>query len=215
MKSYSVYIFDLDGTITDTTQVWLDLIRETLLKFGVTAPEDKILAKYTHDWKEMIKLGLPLEKLDEFTKLNHRVANERLPKAPLHDGAYEVLSKLRKKGKRVGIFSTLDRPMFEPAMEFRNLYAVSEASIAGTDVPHRKPHPAGILKTLEDLGIPQSEFVDAVYIGDKATDIQAAQNAGIDSILYYPPLHAAIYDRGELEKLNPTYVIEDWKELTV
>ena len=120
---------------------------------------------------------------------------------------------LHSSEKNIAIFSAMKRASFEPVMQHRNLYALTHVAIAGTDVPYLKPHPAGILKALEDLKIPQEEYVHAVYVGDKDTDIQAAHNAGIDSILYYPPAHQAMYDLNELKKHKPVHIITDWKEL--
>jgi HAD superfamily hydrolase (TIGR01549 family) len=213
MKNYDTYIFDLDGTITDTTSVWLDIFRDGLQYFGITAPEARILAKHTHDWRQMLEIGLAEKDLDEFTQLAHKLAKERLPEAPLHAGAYKTLETLKQRGKNIAIFSTMDRPIFEPTMEHRQLNKIVQVAVAGTDVPNRKPHPDGILKALDDLGIAKSDYMSAVYIGDKDTDILAAQNAGIDGILYYPVSHQVIYDIEELSKHNPTAVVADWQEL--
>ena len=188
MKSYDTYIFDLDGTITNTMMVWVDIFRDGLLHFGITPPDDKTLSQYTHDWDELVKIGLSKEKLADFAAFAHIAANERLPKAPLHEGAIEMLDMLRSQGKKIGFFSTMDSVLFEPAMQYRNLYQFADVALSSTDVPYRKPHPAGILKALENLGVPEEEFANAVYIGDKDTDIQAAHNAKIASILYYPCL---------------------------
>lgn len=213
MKQYQTYIFDLDGTITDTMIVWLGIFRDSLLHFGITPPDDKTLSHHTHDWKQMLQLGLPEDKLDAFIQLAHKLANERLVKAPLHVGAYEMLEALKNHGKHVAIFSTLDRSIFEPAIKYRNLDSIADAAIAGTDVEHRKPQPDGILKALKDLGVPESGYKNAVYLGDKDTDIQAARNAGIDSVLYYPASHQIMYDLETLNEHKPTAVIHDWQEL--
>jgi HAD superfamily hydrolase (TIGR01549 family) len=213
MKDYKIYIFDLDGTITDTLSVWLDIFRDGLKTFGVTAPDDKTLSQHTHDWKQMLQLGLPEGKLDDFIALAHTLAKERLPEAPLHQGAYEALRALKARGKRIAIFSTMDRPIFEPAMEHRNLNVLAEVAVAGTDVPKRKPEPDGILKALKDLGVPKSQFSQAVYIGDKDTDIQAANNAGVDGVLYYPIAHQLTYSLEELKKHKPVHVMTDWQEI--
>ncbi len=213
MKKYDVYIFDLDGTITDTTAVWLNIYRDCLEHFGLDAPDDKTLAQHTHAWREMLKLGLPEEKLADFIKLASSLANERLPDAELHVGAYEVLETLKNKGKRVAIFSTMDRPIFEVAMAGRNLAAVVEIAIAGTDVEHRKPHPAGILKALSDLHIPEDQYPNCVYIGDKDSDIQAAHSAGVDAMLFFPAAHQLIYDREALMAHKPATIITDWQQL--
>jgi phosphoglycolate phosphatase len=213
VKDYSTYIFDLDGTITDTVSVWLDIFREGLIHFGITPPEDKVLALHTHHWNEMIKLGLPEEKVEEFGVFARNLAAIRLPDAPFHASSYEMLFSLKNRGKQVAIFSTMGRLLFDPVMQHRNLYPVIDVAVAGNDVPYSKPHPAGILKALQDLEIPKEEYSQAAYIGDKDTDLQAANNAGIDGVLFYPSSHQAMYDLEELKRYNPAHVITHWKEL--
>jgi phosphoglycolate phosphatase len=214
MKTYDTYIFDLDGTITDTLTVWLGIFRDGLIAGGVTPPDDKTLSQHTHDWKQMLELGLPADKLDDFIALAHKNAKERLPEAPLHAGAFEALQALRSHGKRIAIFSTMDRPIFEPAMQYRGLDKLAEAAVAGTDVPNRKPAPDGILEALKQLGIAEEDFGSVVYIGDKDTDIQAAHNAGVDGVLYYPAAHQLFYNLNELQAHKPEAIITDWQNLT-
>ncbi|MEK7571997.1 MAG: HAD family hydrolase [Patescibacteria group bacterium] len=213
MKSYETYIFDLDGTITDTTAVWLTIFSDALLHFGITPPANTILAKHTHDFAEMFKFGLAEKDLLAYREIAHVLANERLPQASLHVGAYDALVSLRESGKQLAIFSTMGRVSFDPVMRDRNLYPLVHVAVAGDDVPYRKPHPAGILKALKDLKIPQERYSQAVYVGDKDTDIQAAKSAGIASILYYPSSHHVMYDLEELQKHKPTHIITDWQEL--
>ena len=131
----------------------------------------------------------------------------------MHVGAQEMLDDLKNRGKRIAIFSTIDRPIFEPAIRHNSLDMIAEVCVAGTDVVHRKPHPAGILKALNDLKIPKDQYDSVVYIGDKDTDIQAAHNAGVDAILYYPAAHQLFYDLDTLKSHNPEFVITDWSEL--
>jgi beta-phosphoglucomutase-like phosphatase (HAD superfamily) len=215
MKQYDVYIFDLDGTITDTTAVWIQIFRECLEKLGVDTSviADDEIAKHTHDWKATIDLGLSPDDVPKLAEYAKELANKRLPSAEQFPRAYETLEAIRAKGKKLAIFSTMDRPIFEPAMEHNNLYDVAQATVAGTDVPNRKPAPDGILKALEDLGVSEKEYSRVMYMGDKDTDIQAAHNAGIDAILFYPPIHQEIYDKDAVLAHSPEAVIADWQEL--
>jgi len=215
MKAYDTYIFDLDGTITDTMTVWLDILRDALLHFGMIPPDDKTLAWYSHDWRQLTQIGFPEDKLDEFAKFIYGLANTRLPQAEFHTGAYKTLEKLKNQGKKIGVFSSMDREMFEPAMQQRNLYPLAQVAIAGNEPTHRKPHPAGIEKAIEILGISSAARKSVVYVGDKDTDIQTAQNAGVASILYFPVSHNYIYDLEELKKYKPTHIITRWEELLV
>jgi phosphoglycolate phosphatase-like HAD superfamily hydrolase len=41
----------------------------------------------------------------------------------------------------------------------------------------RKPHPGSLLDALRELGLKPDRSI--IYVGDQATDAQAAQNAGI------------------------------------
>ena len=45
------------------------------------------------------------------------------------------------------------------------------------DVTRHKPHPEGILKALERMGVSKEEFL---YCGDTVLDAEAAQRAGVD-----------------------------------
>ena len=213
MKRYNTYIFDLDGTLTDTLTTWLGIFRDCLEECGITAPDDVTLSKHTHDWKEMLKLGLPETKLHDFITLAHRYAKNRLPKAPLHAGALDALQALKDADRQVGIFSTMDRPIVEVAMKVHGFSNYAQAEVAGTDVPRRKPDPDGILKAMKDLGVAEEHVGTIAYIGDKSTDIQAANAAGIDGILYYPASHQLFYDEAELKAHQPKSVIINWQEL--
>jgi len=214
MQTYAIYIFDFDGTLTDTMSVWLGIFHDGLKRFGVEPPTDVTLAKHTHDWKEMLQLGLPADQLEAFIEVAHTLANERLPEAPLHTGALEMLQQLKDAGKRIGVFSTMDRAIFAPALKHQGLDRFAEVAIAGTDVANRKPAPDGIIKALTDMNIAPSDYSSAVYIGDKDTDVLAAHNAGIAGVLFYPPAHQAVYSRTEFMKAKPDAVIEDWTALT-
>ena len=44
-------------------------------------------------------------------------------------------------------------------------------------------------------------------IGDSRKDLEAAKNAEIDSLLFYPKSHSIFYDLKNLKTYNPTYII--------
>lgn len=212
MKQYTTYLFDLDGTLTNTGPTWLTIFRDGLADFDIKGLTDKQIAAHTHDWKEVVKLGVPEADLPTFIETAYARANERLPLAPLYDGVEDMLAALKKAGKQIGIFTTMDRPILEPVVDRYNFDKTFDVIIAGTDVEHRKPHPAGVLAALKKLGKPANT---AVYIGDKDTDILCGKNAGTDSILFYPADHTLMYDHDTLIASKPTFTIKHWEELAV
>lgn len=210
MKSYDIYLFDLDGTLTNTGLVWLGIFRDSLADFNITGLDDKIIANHTHDWKEVTKLGVPEADLQQFVESAYARANERLPLAPLYKGAKAMVKGLREKGKTLGIFTGMDRPIVEPIIKLHELDELFDVIVAGTDVEHRKPSPDGIHLALGKLNGKPGQ---TVYIGDKDTDILCGQNAGTDTILFYPPDHTLLYDHDALLASNPTHIIKSWEEL--
>lgn len=38
-------------------------------------------------------------------------------------------------------------------------------------------------------------------------------NAGVDSVLFYPVQHKKFYDLDKLKELNPTYIIDDFRQV--
>lgn len=215
MKQYKTYIFDLDGTITDTTGVWIGIFRDCLEHVGIATADiaDDEIAKHTHNWDATVALGVDPDDLPKFSVYAARLAHERLGSAELFPGARDTLQTIVDHGKKLAIFSSMDRGILEPTAQRNQLHELTSVIIAGTDVPQRKPHPDGILKALQDLGVPKEDYRHAVYIGDKDTDIHAAQAAGIDAILFYPAIHQIIYDKETILSHNPTAVITDWQEL--
>ena len=52
-----------------------------------------------------------------------------------------------------------------------------EFVIGSYDVTRHKPHPEGIFKALDRMGVSKEEFL---YCGDTVLDAEAAQRAGVD-----------------------------------
>lgn len=213
IDKYHTFLFDLDGTLTNTGMVWLGIWRDCLADFGVIGLSDHTIAEHTHDWAESIKLGVPASELEAFAQAAYRRADERLAHAPLHSGTQRMLETLERANKHIGIVSAMDRPIFAPAIARHQLERYTDVLIAGTDVANRKPHPEAIHTALGKLGVPRDAYAGVVYIGDKGTDVQTAQSAGVDGILYFPALHHELYDQAVLLQSNPTAVIGDWREL--
>ncbi len=82
--------------------------------------------------------------------------------------------------------------------------------IANEDTDKHKPDPEPLEKALQLLNGTKQE---AIMIGDSDKDIGAATNAGIDSILFYPSEHAKFYKLDELQALNPTHIVDDFRQI--
>lgn len=65
------------------------------------------------------------------------------------------------------------------------------------------------------LDLLQGTKREAIMIGDSNKDIEAANNAGIDSLLVYPQGHTIFYDLDQLKSYNPIYIVSNFKEISL
>jgi HAD superfamily hydrolase (TIGR01509 family) len=91
------------------------------------------------------------------------------------DGAREALQALRDAGLRLGICTASGGETFA-ALEAAELFGFFDAVVTAADVTHRKPHPEGLIRCLERLGVEPSR---AAYVGDTAVDVRASHAAGL------------------------------------
>ena len=89
----------------------------------------------------------------------------------------ELLQGLHSRGVRLGIVSTKTGETISRIMERFGLRDTLELILGSYDVTHHKPHPEGILKALDQMGVAPEELL---YCGDTILDAQAAQGAGVD-----------------------------------
>lgn len=134
--------------------------------------------------------------------------NQEFCTVPLYENAANVVYSLAQT-KRLALISDSRRPFIEPSLHYRQLRTCFEFIVTEEDVPH-KPDATGILNTLTFFNVSPAQVV---MVGDSAKDLQAAANAGIDSILFYPPSHQGLYDLNELLEYHPTHVIASFTEL--
>lgn len=208
MRKYKYLLFDWDGCLAQTLQIWLGAYKEVFAKFSLYPKEKEITEKVFGDWTGATKLGI--KNMDLFTKETLKIVNKKLPNVALYEYAEEALISFKTKGKKLALLTTSKRSSIHPALKNRKLIDFFDTILTDEDVDKHKPHPEIIEKALSRL---KGQKERAVIIGDSAHDLGAAKNAGIDSILFYPDNHKIFYDFEFLKKQDPTYTISHFREL--
>ena len=208
MKQYKYILLDWDGNLARTLDIWLAALKTPLEKRGLLFADEEIGANFTIFQERMESLGI--SDVPAMIAEADKVATRECPNVELYPDAIATLQALHKTGKKVALVTTSRHEQIDPLIKKYNLQELFKEIICGDDVLHHKPHPEPIEAALKLLG---AEKEESVMVGDSASDIGAANNAGIDSILFFPPEHAKFYDIEKLKKLEPTHVIEDFKDI--
>lgn len=209
MNMFDCILFDLDGTLIDTTPLIVESFRYTFFKHFNIEKRDEELYEY---------LGIPLKQ--PFEKLypdmvDVLINTYREYNISRHDacvsifiGIRQLLEECRQKGVKLGVVTSKRRELAMRGMELFGLYRYMDVFIGFEDTAIHKPEGEPVLKAMRELGIEDGSRV--LYVGDSPYDILCAKNAGVKSAAvtgwsYIP--------RNELQTLAPDFCIQTPTEL--
>jgi HAD superfamily hydrolase (TIGR01549 family) len=160
---YRLVIFDMDGTLTE------ELIDFAAIRAEMGLPVDGGILEHM---KRMTG-----EERARAAAILDRHEAEAAERCGIHEGAAEVLERLREMGVRTALLTRNSRGCAERILARHGL--TLEHVATREDLPH-KPHPDSILNILRRMRV---EPTETLMVGDYVYDLQAAQAAGVDSAL--------------------------------
>jgi phosphoglycolate phosphatase len=175
-------IFDLDGTLVGVEKEFRrNLIRNVLDEFNKKVPDHELDELwFMHSRSEMVKKwGIdPAKFWEAFRKFDG--IETRIRHTYVYDDI-DYLEFLKEKGIKLTLLTGARNEIAQAEVDLLNRGVFEFILIADPngDVPS-KPHPLGVERCLEKLGIDKSE---AIYVGNTDEDLLTAKNAGIFSVL--------------------------------
>ena len=208
MQKYKYVLLDWDGNLARTLDLWLDAFKTVLEKRGIMVSDEEIAGSFGAFVGFMRSHGLadPEAAWAEADQ----IAQAALPEVELYPDALFVLNELHSAGKKLALITTSPHKNVAHLLEKHAIRQLFDVIVAGDDVTHHKPHSEPLEMALTALAGVKDQ---AVMIGDSDKDLGAAQNFGIDSILFYPAEHHKFYNLASLEVYKPTHVIADFKDI--
>lgn len=186
---YSAVVFDLDGTLADTAAD----IREALVRALASEdlpPVDTASVRLMIGGGPRVLVERALHRLSVetdgrlVTRLTQAFHSEYVQQgnqlSRLFDGVEATLRTLHTTGIRIGLCSNKPDDLCRMLVRsFAIEDCFDEILGSGGDLP-KKPDPAALLGIIERLGVAPG---DTLYVGDSATDVTTARNAGVPVIL--------------------------------
>jgi HAD superfamily hydrolase (TIGR01509 family) len=201
-------VFDLDGVLLDSEQVWDD-VREQLARerggrwsdraqadmMGMSSPE---WSRYMHD-----VVGLsesPEEINDEVVRRMLERYREALPLLP---GAIEAVRRVAAEWP-LGLASSSNRPVIEAFLDAAGVQELFGATVSSEEVAGGKPAPDVFLEAARRLGTAADR---CAAIEDSGNGLRAAKAAGmrvlaVPNAHYPPPAEALALADVVLERID-------------
>lgn len=177
-----VILFDLDGTLIDSTDAILQGFNAAFLAHDkALVDEDFAKSLIGHTLEDIfLKLGVSEPELSSYIDAYKRHYTQiYLTKTSLLEGAFEAV--LMAHGfARLGVVTTKSSALLPELLNHLGILKYFEVLIGRNDVLNPKPNPEPINLALSRLGFSQRE--NAFMVGDTPLDILAAKAAEVNPV---------------------------------
>jgi len=204
-------IFDLDGTLIDSSQDIAWCANRTLESMGYTGKDPaEIVGHIGWGVKPLLEKLMPEESPERITEARLKflaVYGEHLVvETTLYPGVVDVLDQFTRAGKKLAVVTNKPEGLAAGILEVMKLDGYFRLVLGGDSLPNRKPHPEPIEKAIKELGASPDR---TIVVGDSPVDCEAAKGAGAYAI------GAAYGFRGkdELVAAGCDIIIDDFSSL--
>ena len=186
-KNSKVYIFDLDGTLFDSMDLWEKVDAAFFSKRGIDMPPDYTKTVIAMDMRETAaytieRFGLCEDADDMVREWIEAAAYAYGHTVHMKPHAREYLRALREAGVVMAIATSLTADLYEPALRANGIMDCFDAFISTTQTPYGKSKPDVYLMAAEALN---TEPRDCIVFEDILTAIRSAKGAGMTVYAIY------------------------------
>lgn len=207
-KRCNGFLFDLDGTLIDTTE----LITQSFRHASATVLGEKLV-----DEVLLANVGQPLmtqmellggadraqELYDTYRDFNHARHDEFIREYP---GIEALLMALKDRGAKLAVVTSKSRETVAMAFRVIPIEHYFDTVVTTDDSENHKPHPQPLQLAMRRLDLTPAE---CIYIGDSPFDIKAGQAAGMATAAVGWGMFPAV----RLRELEPDYFFESPDEI--
>ena len=180
----ALLVFDLDGTLVDSSRDLASATNATLQRLAPGAPQlplEVVTGFVGEGARRLLERALghagvdraPEDALPAFFEC---YGERLLETTRLYEGIAGVLDALALAGHPMAVLTNKPGPFSRTILEGLGIASRFARAWGPEDVPARKPDPAGLLRLVRELA---TGARDAWMIGDSAVDVATARAAGV------------------------------------
>ena len=182
-NSKKLIIFDMDGTLVDSSITIVNAINYVRSKLSLAPLNKEIILTKVNDPE--LNPALFFYETQDFsteqeTWFSEYYTNNHEKELQLYDGVEELLITLKEKGYLFAIATNAYRGSTLESLEHLNIVDYFSSIACYDDVGRGKPAPDMLEKNLKDVNL---EAKDAIFIGDSERDLLAANALNMDYIM--------------------------------
>lgn len=175
-------LFDMDGVLADSHDVWFHVMNDVARTLGRPAiTEAQMEAAFGQGLAEDERVFYPGTSLEALTRLYEEAFPRHVAHMRANPEAQATLGDLRARGLGIGVVTNTPQGLAEEILRVLELLPLVDVTSGLRPGVQEKPAPDLVLDALTQLDVAAP---DAVMLGDSVYDEQAATAAGVPFRLY-------------------------------
>lgn len=204
LYKYKYAIFDLDGTLLDSSDVWTKVDEEFLKKRNIPMTEEYAIEIKKHNFESGAVYTVERYNLEEDPK---DIVNEWYGMAikayrediMLKPGAFDLLKKMKDLNIKLAVATSSDEVLYKDCLIRNGIYDFFDVFVQTKEVNRGKEFPDVYLEAARRIG---AEVKDCLVFEDLYVAINAAKSAGFKTI--------GVFDKSNLDDIDAIKEASDY-----
>ncbi len=209
LRAKGIFI-DLDGTLVDSTQAYIEAANIAFKAIGQETPDTKSLLEIPRRMEQGLSVGSLIDgDVKKFLRIYldafYSVTEAKTILLPNVLAALEALSKKVK----LALITMRHYPnqVVQKELDYFGITKYFSYVVTGLDTAKPKPSPEALIRCVEAFNL---DMADCIMVGDSVNDIRAGKAADARTVAVL----TGLYSRDELSAESPDLILTDITELS-
>jgi len=204
LKAKGIF-FDLDGTIVDSTEAYIEAARIAFQTFGQTPPANETALEIPKRLEQGFSMtditnGDSKKFLSVYLKTYYSITRQKTKLIPNVSVTLEALSEKNKLA--LITMRYVPKRAIVKELEFFGVSKYFSRVVTAMDTFRPKPSPEAIISCVQALDV---EICDCIIAGDSVNDVRAGKAAGARTVAVL----SGLFQSEELVKEGPDLILND------
>ena len=195
LKNTYLFLFDLDGTLVMTDDIYYNVWKTILQEFNIELTNE-IFKNYIQGNSDntVLRSLIPSkykDLLNHISNIKDKLFLENIDRIKIIDGSIEFLNNVKKLGHKIAIVTNCNRSVAEKILEYINIKKIIDKLIIGGECVRTKPYPEPYLEAIKYFNSSNNK---TIIFEDSKTGIQSGKNTFPKCLVGIETL----YDKNEL-----------------
>ncbi len=176
-------MFDMDGVLIDSHNVWFDIFNSALVHFGFNKISRDEFDKnvWAINFSETVNKYFPGKTIEELREYYYKNFDNFVVKIKKMENLNPILEDIKKKGLKIAVVSNTQSNIVRAILRRIGVEDYFDIIVGGDMVQKGKPDPEIVFVACDKLKVKPEE---AILVGDTIYDKQAAESAGCGFVGY-------------------------------